>query len=96
MNFDSGGGFEAKVAEKKREAMKAPHEAPARGAQFQVKHNTNRSKPLLVHSTKRLNFDSGAGFETKVGKVKNRSPGARGNPSSPPISSISFVLTCLC
>ena len=71
--------------------MKAPHEAPARGAPFQVKHNTNRSKPLLGQGLKRLNFNSGSGFVAKVGKVKNRSPGARGNPSSQAISSVSFL-----
>ena len=75
--------------------MNAPYEAPARGAPFQVKHSTNRSKPLLGQGLKRLNFDSGGGFVAKVGKVKNRSPGARGNPSSRAISSVSFLLIFL-
>ena len=75
--------------------MRGPHEAPAKGAPFQVKHNTNRSKPLRGHSLKLLNFDSGVGFVAKVGEVKNRSPGARGNPSSRAISSVSLLLRSL-
>ena len=62
--------------------MNAPYEAPARGAPFQVKHSTNRSKRLAWHGQKGANFDSGGGFVAKVGRAINRSPGARGNPSS--------------
>ena len=75
--------------------MRAPYEAPARGAPFQVKHTTNRSKPLLLQSLKLTNFDSGGCFISKVGKVNNRSPGARGNPSSRAISSVSCLLIFL-
>ena len=75
--------------------MRSPHEAPARGALFQVKNNTDRSKLLIWHGLKGAKFYSGRGVVAKVGRVINRSPGVRGNSSSRQISNVSLLLIFL-